>query len=170
MARASLRHGHARDIAECLSGSASGGVRRRAFQQAQLEARWAEIVGPALARQCAPAALAGAGAGLVLELATSSAFALRLAMIEAELVERVNRFLGGPVVARIRLRHALPAPAAGPAAPEPACTEQVCPAPPPPAELRAIADPGLRASLERLAAGIATTEGPPVFDDGGARR
>lgn len=170
MARASLRHGHARDIAGCLTDAVGRGIRCRAFRQAQLETRWAEIVGPVLARQCVPAALAGAGAGLVLELATSSAFAPRLALIEAELVERVNRFLGGPVVARIRLRHVLPASAAGPAAPEPAGTGQACPAPPPPAELRAIADPGLRAALERLATGIATTEGPPVFDDGGARR
>lgn len=170
MARASLRHGHARDIAECLTAAAGRGVRRRAFQQAQLETRWAEIVGPALARQCTPAALTGTGAGLALELATSSAIAPRLAMIEVELIERVNRFLGGPVVARIRLRHALPVPADGDPAPAAAGSGQARPAPPPPAELRAIADPGLRAALERLAAGIATTEGPPVFDGGGARR
>ncbi|MFN3288557.1 MAG: DUF721 domain-containing protein, partial [Sphingomonadaceae bacterium] len=79
-------------------------------------------------------------------------------------------FLGGLGVARVRLRHALPALATGPEAPKSAGAGPARPAPPPPAELRAIADPGLRAALERLAAGIATSEGPPVFDGDRARR
>jgi hypothetical protein len=174
MARASVRAGHARDIAECLGQAVRSHTCRRAFRQAQLEARWPQIVGPAVARNCAPAGLSGSSTGGVLELMTSSAFAPRLAMIAPELVERVNRFLGGAAIARIRLRHGLP-----PAAPGGAADTAAAPEPPgaaapaavrQPAELRAIADPGLRAALERLAAALDASAGPPGFDPPPHRR
>lgn len=172
MARGSTRAARPRAIATCLTTVASRAVQRHAFRLAQLCARWPEIAGAEVARHCAPAALtgpSGRGAGAVLEIGASSAFAPRLAMIAPELIERVNRFLGAPVVARLRIRHGLAPAAAGPAAPaEPApgapAPDAPAPAAPAMAELRTIADPGLREALARLAAGLETSLGAPVFD------
>lgn len=163
------RHAGPRAIGHCLAAVAGRGVRQRAFQNAQLAARWAEIVGPELARHCAPAGLAGArGApgGGVLDIATTSAFAPRLAMLTAELVERVNRFLGAARVSRVRIRHGFVPPAPAPPAPDTAGAPSRAPGPAAsaPSALRAIADPGLRDALARLAARLDSSEGPPVFD------
>jgi hypothetical protein len=162
MARGSTRAARPRDIADCLGKAASRGVRRRAFQHAQLAARWSEIVGAEVARHCVPVAMggpAGKSGGGVLDVSAASAFAPRLAMIAPDVVERVNRFLGGPLVARLRIRHDFEAQVAVPAPPAASG-----PAAPPPPVLRVIADPGLRDALARLAAGIDASSGAPVFD------
>jgi hypothetical protein len=140
-------------------------VRQRAFQQAQLEARWSQIVGCEVAGHCAPAGLAGARGtpgGGVLDIVAASAFAPRLAMLSGEVIERVNRFLGAPLVGRVRIRHGFVPPA--PDAPAPAAATPGPDAAPPPAALRAIVDPTLRDALARLAAGLEASAGAPVFD------
>jgi hypothetical protein len=149
------------DLTARVSGAA---FRRFGFQQSQIVARWAEIVGPDFARHAQPQALRlphGKRLGGVLHLTVTGAYAPQLAMVEAEIVERVNRFFGHAAVARLHMVHGTPMPprAVSVAAAEP---------PPVPraleGSLREIADPDLKASLTALARQIGVSRGSPVFD------
>lgn len=149
------------DLAAVAGGAA---FRRFGFAQAQIVARWAEIVGAEFARHAQPHALRfpiGKRAGGVLHLTVTGAYAPQLTMIEAEIVDRVNRFFGHAAVARLHMIHGTPTPprARLPSPPEP---------PPVPraleGSLREIADPDLKASLTALARQIGVTRGSPVFD------
>lgn len=159
--------GRARSVGELARAGCGPAFKRFGFAQAHVVARWAEIVGPEFARRSAPEAIrfpAGERAAGTLYVACEGAFAPCLAMVEGEIISRVNRLFGYGAVARMRLRHG--------SAPSP---REVAEPPPPPAPatmtagLRDVADPGLRASLEALAARVAVTRGVPVFDPDGAR-
>ncbi|QQS11276.1 MAG: DUF721 domain-containing protein [Rhodospirillales bacterium] len=144
---------------------------RRGTTIARLAAEWSLIVGPEVARHCAPEKLTGAarppsagGAktdarltrparperGATLRLRVAGSMALELQYMAPRLIERINTHLGYAAVESLRITQG-PLPMARASAP---------PAPPPPldparsASLRAgvapIGDDRLRAALERL--------------------
>lgn len=111
-------------------------------------ADWAEIVGPALAAAAVPERLSAG----TLTLACSGPVAMELQHLAPQIVERINAALGRVAVERLRFRQRplpLPptpaSPAVRPATLPPAAAAALAP------RLAAIADPGLRAALERLA-------------------
>ena len=127
----------------------------RGTSVARLRAEWTAIVGPELARLTQPEALlAGRGPGKVLRLKVESAMALEIQHRGAQIVERVNAYLGHRMVDDIRLVQ-------GALAPRP--TAPVLPQPDPQTmqqiESRAaeVKDPDLRAALVRLGARVAAT-------------
>lgn len=96
-------------------------ARRRGFATASLLTDWATIVGERLAGRCRPVAVRhqprGRG-GATLELAATGGAALELQHGAPQLIQRVNGFFGGPVVARIVIRQ-WPRPPAPPPPPAP---------------------------------------------------
>lgn len=165
MAKLRERGGSARRIGDLTGSAGRAAFNRYGFAEAALVARWPEIAGEIYARHTAPEALrfpAGRRAGGTLHLRVTGAFAPAIAMVERELIVRVNRFLGRAAVARLHLRHADAPPAATP----------LTPPPPPPgnvdgathASLLEVADPALRAALEALARALPRTAGPPAID------
>ena len=167
MAERRATGGGARAVGD-LSGAAGGAAFRRfGFAQGQIVARWTEIVGEEFARHTQPQALkfpAGKRAGGVLHLSVTGAYAPVLAMVEAEIVARINRFFGHGAVARLHMMHGATVAArpraavAGVVAEPPPVPEALAPS------LREIADPGLKASLTALARQIGITRGSPIFD------
>jgi len=151
----------ARALGDIMPGVGRAAFRRFGFVQSAIVARWSEIVGDAYARHSAPDALKfppGKRAGGTLHVVCAGPFATTLQHVEPQIVERVNRFFGYAAVARIALKHGeLPR-----RAPARAANDAATPlAPEIGAELRDIADPGLRASLEALARQIPITKGLP---------
>ena len=157
-----------RAVAELLPAVGAAALRRFGFVQSSIVSRWAEIVGERLAGASRPESIrfpAGKKLDGTLTLVARGAHAPMLQHITPEITERVNRFFGYAAVARIAIRQ-------GEVAPPPARR-----APPSlrpmPADtgagvsadmiggLRAIADPELRAVLESLAAGVASSQGVP---------
>jgi hypothetical protein len=119
---------------------------------ARLKADWPSVVGADLAIATWPQALGRDG---VLKLRIASAVALELQHRAPLLIERINLYLGRPVISRLVLvQGPLPLPPP-PAPPSPA---------PPSAEdaaaidrqLESIADPELRAALARLGKSLAS--------------
>ena len=153
-----------RGVGEIAARAGDASFRRFGFRQATLVQRWSEIVGEEFARHSRPQALRlprGEQAGGVLHLAVTGAWAPRLMMVEAEIVERANRVLGYGAVARLYLVHGAPpvaAVAAPPAAEPPPVDAALAPS------LRAIRDPALLDALTALARRIEVTHGSPVFD------
>lgn len=162
--RTDKRTGGPRAVGDLAAIAGGAAFRRFGFQQSQIVARWAEIVGPEFARQSQPQALRlphGKRAGGVLLVTVVGAYATQLAMVEAEIIERVNRFFGHAAVARLQLVHGAPTP------PRIAAVPAAAPPPVPRAlegSLREISDPDLKASLTALARQVGVTRGSPVFD------
>jgi len=104
----------------------------------------------------------GKMAGGVLTLLVEGAHAPLIQHLTPMILERVNRFFGYAAVNRIVFKQGKPP------APEPKqARPQLRPVPKELGEgLREIADPGLRACLESLAARIAASSGPPSLDEG----
>ncbi|WP_294090639.1 DUF721 domain-containing protein [Sphingomonas sp.] len=156
------RGGPARTVSELLPDIGGAAFRKFGFVQSSVVTRWAEIVGPRFAAVSAPESIRfprGRREEGTLHLVVRGAHGPVLQHIVPEIIERVNRFFGYPAVARVAMRSgavagAAPATQAAPPAPKPV-----------PAELgdslRAVVDPELRAVLAALAAGVATTSGPP---------
>ncbi len=131
-------------------------VGKKGFADVDVISRWAEIVGPEVAAYSLPLRIAkarnGVAEGGTLHVrVASSACALLLSHREPELREKVNRYLGFPAVARVKLAvGTLPLP---PEPPPP-------PAPPPPltaeeeAAVARVDDPDLRAALAALGQSI----------------
>ena len=116
------------------------------------------MVGPQFAVSTLPEKLSGGppGEGGVLTVRTAGAAAIELQHSAAQVVERINGFLGYRAVARLRLVQApLPAPVKkgaqrpGRPAVEPATLEMMA------AAVQDVSDPELRGALERLAAALA---------------
>jgi hypothetical protein len=158
------RQGRARAVADMLPDVGRAAFRRFGFVQSSVVSRWHEIVGDRYAGVSAPESLRfpqGRRGEGVLTLVVDGAHAVMMQHVAPAIIERVNRFFGYPAVARVTIRQ-------GKVEPRP----QAQPAPPSlrpvPAELgdslRMIADPGLRATLEALAAGVAATSGAPRID------
>jgi predicted nucleic acid-binding Zn ribbon protein len=68
---------------------------------ARVQALWSEVVGETLAEECRPLSERD---GVVTVGCRSSVWAQELAMMETELVERLNAALGGAAVAELRFR------------------------------------------------------------------
>jgi hypothetical protein len=125
----------------------------RGTSVARLRAEWTAIVGADLARVTQPdALLAGRGAGKLLRLKVESAMALEIQHRGAQIVERVNGYLGHRMIEDIRLVQGglIPKPPAPVLAkPDPRALQQI--------ESRAaeVKDPELRAALVRLGARVA---------------
>lgn len=156
------RQGRARAVADMLPEVGRAAFRRFGFVQSSVVSRWREIVGDRYAGVSAPESLRfpqGRRGDGVLTLVVAGSHAVMMQHVAPAIIERVNRFFGYPAVARLVIRQGQV---------EPAAAAKPSPAPPPgpiPAELgdslRTIADPGLRATLEALAAGIAESSGAP---------
>jgi hypothetical protein len=159
----SERSGRTRQAGDIVAKIGDKSFRRFGFVQSSIVSRWEEIVGERYAKVSSPESIrfpAGRKSGGVLTLSVEGAHAPLLQHIAPMVMERVNRFFGYEAIDRIVFKQGR----APPAAPRPKRPEPV----PVPKELgdglREIADPGLRACLESLAAKIAATTGPPSVD------
>jgi hypothetical protein len=89
---------------------AAAAFARAGFRDPTLVLRWAEIVGPEVARFAEPFRLSESPAGGVLTLRAEPAASVFLQHQTRSLCERINAFLGRPAVARLRFVHAALAP------------------------------------------------------------
>lgn len=142
---------------------------RYGFSAAALITDWSTIIGPDIARYTMPERLkwprrvewtgedvadADRGRpGATLVLAVTAGRALDVQYKAAQIVERINNYFGYRAVADLRIVQvtALAAPTSPPAKP---VAETALAARAPRAELQSIAEPDLRAALERMAAGL----------------
>jgi hypothetical protein len=160
------RGGPARAVADLLPKVGGAAFKRYGFVQAGIVTRWAEIVGPKYAGVSTPESIRfprGQKADGVLTVTVSGAHAPMMQHIVPEIIERVNRFFGYAAVARLVLKQGRVVPRGSRVAPP-----SLRPIEPPAAlgqGLRAITDPELRAVLSALAAGVASTSGPPIVGD-----
>lgn len=144
-----------------LVGEVGGqSFRKFGFVQSAIVSRWSEIVGERYAKVSSPESIrfpAGRKSSGALTLLVDGAHAPLVQHLAPMIIERVNRFFGHAAIDRIIFKQGRPVRAAQPR-PRP----QLAPVPAELGEgLREIADPGLRACLESLAAQIAATSGPP---------
>ena len=157
------RSNRSRAVSELLPDVGRAAFRRFGFVQSSIVSRWAEIVGPRYAGVSAPESLRfphGERTGGTLTLVVRGAHAPMMQHIAPEIIERVNRFFGYAAVARVTIRQgevAVAKPRTPPPSLKPAAIDLGD-------SLRAIADPELKAVLESLAAGVASTAGPPIVD------
>jgi predicted nucleic acid-binding Zn ribbon protein len=68
---------------------------------ARVQGVWTDVVGEALAEECRPVSERD---GAIVVACRSSVWAQELAMMESDLVERLNGALGGAAVAELRFR------------------------------------------------------------------
>jgi hypothetical protein len=97
-----------RNRAEPVGRAASLGAAafaRAGFRDPSLVLRWAEIVGPEIARFAQPLKLSDGPSGGVLTLKAEAAASTFLQHETRRLCERINGFLGRPAVARLRFVH-----------------------------------------------------------------
>ena len=154
------RANRSRQVAELLPAVGGAAFKRFGFVQSSIVSRWPEIVGERFAQASAPESIRfppGSRQDGVLTVTVRGAHAPMMQHVAPELIERVNRFFGYAAVARIQIRQ-------GDVARAMPRVERARPAPAPPElgeGLKAIADPELRAVLESLAAGVASSRGLP---------
>ncbi|RIA37848.1 hypothetical protein DFR49_3737 [Hephaestia caeni] len=162
------RSNRSRAVSELLPDVGRAAFRKFGFIQSAIVSRWAEIVGARYAGVSAPESLRfphGERSGGTLTLVVRGAHAPMMQHITPEIVERVNRFFGYGAVARVTIRQGEVAVAKARVAPPSLKAPSLKPATLDLGDsLRSIADPELKAVLESLAAGVASTHGPPVFD------
>jgi hypothetical protein len=149
------RHGFMQAIGANLSRIATPVLGKQGLGEAQLLQQWPAIVGEDLARHCWPVKLSfprGQRRDGTLRLRVVSALALEIQHREPVLLERINGYFGYRAVIRLALIQG-----AAPPGPE----RPPAPRPLAPAERQAlddrlggVADPGLRAALERLGSAI----------------
>ncbi len=152
------RRGHARAAGDLVGDIAGVTFKRFGFVQGAVVSRWAEIVGERYAKVSTPESVRfpqGKKSGGTLTLTVVGAHAPLMQHLTPLIIERVNRFFGYAAVDKIAFRQGRVDTAKRPVRPEPRAI---------PRELgeglREIADPGLRACLESLAARL-VTDGPP---------
>jgi hypothetical protein len=111
-----------------------------------LEARWREIVGDTLARRTQPAKLVKGrgGAPAVLEIKVEGPMATLVQHQSADILARVNLFLGEGAVSRLRIVQ-------GPVAPKAGSTRPAKTKPPRPKPLDAAVEAELSQSIQRAA-------------------
>jgi hypothetical protein len=149
------RHGFMQAIGANLPRIAKPVLGKQGLGEAQLLQEWPAIIGADLARHCWPIKLSfprGKRSDGTLRLRVASAVALEIQHREPVLLERINGYFGYRAVIRLTLTQGAPLPAPDQAPP---------PRPLAPAERQAlghrldgIADPALRAALERLGSAI----------------
>ena len=156
------RGGRARSVAELLPDAGRASFRKFGFVQHAIVSRWSEIVGQRYAGVSAPESIRfpqGKRADGTLTLTVAGAHAPMMQHVLPEIVERVNRFFGYSAVARVAIRQGVvvkPAPKSAPPQLKPVPVELGD-------SLRAVGDAELRAVLESLARGIATSESLSVL-------
>ena len=154
------RENRSRAVAELLPAIGGAAFRRFGFVQSSIVSRWPEIVGAKLAGASIPESIrfpVGKKQDGVLTLTVRGAHAPMMQHIAPEIIERVNRFFGYAAIVKVAIRQgdvAAPAPRRAPPSIRPVPVDLG-------ASLKGIADPELRAVLESLAAGVASTHGLP---------
>jgi hypothetical protein len=150
------RGGAARRVSDMLPAIGGAAFRRFGFVQSSIVSRWNEIVGEKYADVSAPESLRfphGKRAEGVLTMTVAGAHAPMMQHVLPVITERVNRFFGYPAVARVVIRQGVIERRAV-RKPRP----ELLPMPVELGEsLRTIADPELKAVLESLARGVATS-------------
>lgn len=146
-----------------LVGEVGGqSFRKFGFVQSAVVSRWSEIVGERYGKVSSPESIrfpAGRKSSGALTLLVDGAHAPLVQHLAPMIIERVNRFFGYAAIDRIVFKQGR-----SPRSAPPPTRPQLAPVPAELGEgLREIADPGLRACLESLAAGIAATAGPPLL-------
>ena len=146
-----------KSLAGSVSRIAAPILGKRGFAEAEMVLQWAAVVGEELARLSAPVKLsfgtpgtkeAGARVNGTLQLRVAPGTAIEFQHLEPVIVERINTFFGYRAVARLALRQGpLPRRAM---APPPPRTLSVAESRSLESSLDGIADPELRAALERL--------------------
>jgi hypothetical protein len=159
------RNARGRRVGDLLPEIGRASFRRFGFVQSSIISRWAEIAGPRYAQISSPESIRfpqGQRSDGVMTLVVEPAHAPMMQHVIPDIIERTNRFFGYGAVARVILRQdrvALNQPTrkSPPSLrPVPAAVGR---------ELKAIADPELRACLESLAGAVAASTGSPIFDD-----
>lgn len=154
------RENRARAVSELLPSIGGAAFRRFGFVQSSIVSRWPDIVGEKLAGASTPESIrfpVGKKQDGTLTLTVRGAHAPMMQHITPEIMERVNRFFGYAAVAKVAIRQgevAAPPPRRAPPSIRAVPVELG-------ESLKGIADPELRAVLESLAAGVASTNGPP---------
>jgi hypothetical protein len=97
------RHGWARAAGEGVLGQAREGLARAGFTDATLLLRWAEIVGPHIARVALPQRWQDGPEGAVLTLKCEAGAAVLLQHQTRMLIERLNTYLGHGRIIRLKL-------------------------------------------------------------------
>ena len=160
-----LRSCRPRAAGELVAAIGGQSFKRFGFMQGAIVSRWGEIVGGHYAKVSSPESIrfpTGKKNGGALTLLVEGAHAPLIQHSAPMIIERVNQFFGYAAIDRIVFRQ-------GRAKPAPERVKRPAPGPVPKAlgeGLREIADPGLRACLESLAAKIAASNGPPVLSEG----
>jgi hypothetical protein len=157
------RVGGPRALADLVPAVSETAFRKFGFVQSSLLTRWPEIVGDRLARVTQPESLRfakGMKAEGTLRLTVSGAASPMVSHLTPDLIASVNRFFGYRAVAKVTLLQGALRRAA-PSAQTPAPTRPNAPPAPPPASVRKVADPELRAVLEGLAASLSQHGSPP---------
>ena len=155
------RRGGARAAGDLVSDIAGVSFKRFGFVQGAVVSRWAEIVGERYANVSTPESVRfphGKKSGGTLTLTVVGAHAPLMQHLTPLIVERVNRFFGYAAVDKIAFRQGRVDTVKRPVRPQARAI---------PRELgeglREIADPGLRACLESLAAKLVSSDGAPVL-------
>ncbi len=154
------RENRSRAVAELLPAIGGAAFRRFGFVQSSIVSRWPEIVGAKLAGASIPESIrfpVGKKQDGVLTLTVRGAHAPMMQHIAPEIIERVNRFFGYAAIVKVAIRQgevAAPVPWKAPPSIRPVPVDLGM-------SLKGIADPELRAVLESLAAGVASTHGLP---------
>ncbi len=154
------RENRSRAVAELLPAIGGAAFRRFGFVQSSIVSRWPEIVGAKLAGASIPESIrfpVGKKQDGVLTLTVRGAHAPMMQHIAPEIIERVNRFFGYAAIVKVAIRQgevAAPVPRKAPPSIRPLPVDLGM-------SLKGIADPELRAVLESLAAGVASTHGLP---------
>jgi len=152
----------ARSAGDLVGDVGGQSFRKFGFVQSAIVSRWSEIVGERYGKVSSPESIrfpTGRKSSGALTLLVEGAHAPLVQHLAPMIIERVNRFFGYAAIDRIIFKQGR--------APRRDAVPQRPRLAPVPAELgeglREIADPGLRACLESLAAGIAATAGPPLL-------
>lgn len=147
-----------RAIADLMPRIGGAAFRRFGFVQSSIVTRWAEIVGPRIAKISEPESIrfpAAKKSGGTLSLTVASGHQPIVQHMVPEIMERVNRFFGYEAVAKLAIRAGEVAQREPERRPPPANLRPI------PADLgdsvRDIGDPELRAVLEAMAQGLANT-------------
>ena len=97
-----LRRGRSAAVAQDSGSLAAAAFARKGFSDPTLVLRWAEIVGPEVARLAVPVKLSDGASGGTLTLKAEPGASLFLSHETRGLCDRINAFLGRPAVAKLR--------------------------------------------------------------------